>query len=315
MGIMKRIAYELHRYIAKVKACSYSLNFLTESVPPGNFYSVIPSLSDLNKRGYAIFSKSVYVHSIGMHTEKQVQILKEFREMSVPLFHLLEGTNRFNIGNDTFSYDDAPVLHYMMRRLRPKRIIEIGSGNSSACMLDTSENYLDDSVEFTFIDVNCDNLRKILLPKDLDRVRILEQQVQDIDLNLFKTLQANDILFVDSSHVCKIGSDLHTIFFEVLPILARGVFIHFHDIRYPFQYSEGMVTKGIFWNEAYLLRAFLMNNNDFDIAFWLNYLVNVDLLEVKELVSFLPLSDWSRRFNNSSADFSEAGGSIYITKK
>jgi hypothetical protein len=288
---------------------------IPESVPTGHYYSVIPCLSDIKKRGSSIFSKSVGINAIELNTEKQVKTLKEFREMKEKMpFYSQKRRIRFNIENDTFSYDDAPILHYMMRWLRPQRIIEIGSGNSSSCMLDTSESYLGDSVEFTFIDVNFNNLRKTLLQKDWEKIHLIEQPVQDIDLSLFKTLRANDIFFVDSSHVLKVGSDLHTIFFEVLPILAPGVFIHFHDIRYPFQYSEHMIMKGIFWNEAYLLRAFLMYNNNFKIAFWLNYLVNVDLPEVKKLLNFLPLADWRRRFNNHSEDFSEAGGSIYITK-
>ena len=74
------------------------------------------------------------------------------------------------------------------------------------------------------------------------------------------------------------------------------------------------VMKGIFWNEAYLLRAFLMFNDSFKIAFWLNYLVNVDLPEVQDLLTFLPLSQWDRRFNKSAKNFSSAGGSIYITR-
>lgn len=287
-----------------------------EFFPPGHFHSVIPSLSEVTERASAIFSKTIDVHDIELNTKEQIRILKDFNSMEEkPPFYSQERRIRFNIENGSFSYDDAPILHYMIRRLHPKRIIEIGSGNSSACMLDTSEIFLGDSVDFTFIDVNCENLRKNLLEKDLGRIQILEQPVQDVDLALFTTLQANDLLFIDSSHVSRVGSDVHTIFFKVLPILSPGVCIHFHDIRYPFQYQENTVMKGIFWNEAYLLRAFLMHNKDFEIVFWLNYLINVDLPEITDLLSFLPLAEWDKRFNNCSKDFSGAGGSIYIIKK
>lgn len=289
---------------------------IPESFPPGHFYSVIPSLPEVAERASAIFSKTACIHAIELNTEEQIQTLKDFNTIEEkPPFYSQERRRRFNIENNSFSYDDAPILHYMMRRLHPKRIIEIGSGNSSACMLDTSEIYLGDSMDFTFIDVNCENLRKNLLEKDMPRIQILEQPIQEVDLTVFSTLQANDLLFIDSSHVMKAGSDLHTILFEVLPILSPGVCIHFHDIRYPFQYQKDMVMKGTFWNEAYLLRAFLMYNKNFEITFWLNYLVNVDLPEVTDLLRFLPLSEWDRRFNNCAKDFSSAGGSIYITKR
>lgn len=286
-----------------------------ECFPSGHFYSVIPSLPEVTERASTIFSKTVDIHSIELNIEEQIQILKDFKTMEEkPPFYSQERRKRFNIENDSFSYDDAPILHYMMRRLHPKRIIEIGSGNSSACMLDTIDLF-GDSMDLTFIDVNCENLRKNLLEKDIPRIQILEQPIQEVDLTIFSTLQANDLLFIDSSHVMKAGSDLYTILFEVLPILSPGVCIHFHDIRYPFQYQKDAVMKGIFWNEAYLLRAFLMYNKNFEITFWLNYLVNVDLPEVTDLLRFLPLSEWDRRFNNCSEEFFSAGGSIYITKR
>jgi hypothetical protein len=89
--------------------------------------------------------------------------------------------------------------------------------------------------------------------------------VQSVSLDLFKTLEAGDILFVDSSHVVKTGSDLHHILFKILPILEAGVFIHFHDIFFPFEYPEPWVMAGRNWNENYLLRAFLMYNKNFRI--------------------------------------------------
>lgn len=287
----------------------------SERYPPGHFYSAVPSVRDITKRASTIFLKSRDIRAIDLNTARQVQILKEFTFMEQkPSFYSGAKARRFDIENDSFSYDDAPVLHYMMRRLRPKRVIEIGSGHSSACMLDTSEVYLNDSVEFTFIDVNCDNLRQNLLEGDRSKVEILERPVQDVDLTLFSTLQKDDLLFIDSSHVMKTGSDLHTIFFEVLPTLAPGVCVHFHDVRYPFEYQRSMLMKGVFWNEAYLLRAFLSYNEAFEITFWLNYLINLGSPDVVQLLTLLPLAEWDRRFNNSAKDFSSAGGSIYITK-
>ncbi|MBI5663537.1 MAG: hypothetical protein HZC49_00390 [Nitrospirae bacterium] len=150
---------------------------------------------------------------------------------------------------------------------------------------------------------------------DYKNLTIIDKPVQEVDLSIFKELKANDILFIDSSHVIKIGSDLNAILFSILPVLESGVCIHFHDIRYPFQYPESLIMQGIYWNEAYLLRAFLQYNDSFKIIFWLNYLLNRRLSEITGLLSFLPLDRWAKRFNNNRQDFTEAGGSIYITKK
>ncbi|MDH4187025.1 MAG: class I SAM-dependent methyltransferase [Nitrospira sp.] len=289
---------------------------IPECFPPGHFYSVIPSLSEVTARAASIFSKKAAIRAVKLNAEAQIQLLREFSEMGEPVpFYSPEKRIRFDIENNSFSYDDAPILHYMLRRLHPKRVVEIGSGNSSACMLDTNDLYLDYPIDFTFIDINCEGVRASLREKDLSRVRVVEQPIQDVDLELFSRLQGNDLLFIDSSHVMKAGSDLATILFDVLPVLAPGVCVHFHDVRYPFQYQQDAVLKGVLWNEAYLLRAFLMYNASFDITFWLNYLVNVDSSEVADLLRFLPLAEWDRRFNNCANEYSSAGGSIYLTKK
>jgi hypothetical protein len=193
----------------------------------------------------------------------------------------------------------------MLRALRPARIIEIGSGHSSACMLDTSDLYLDKETQFTFIDPYCAKLRTMLLESDLERVTILEMPVQEVDLALFDQLNTNDVLFVDSSHVMKIGSDLHTLFFDILPRLKPGVYIHIHDVRYPFQYYLPFLERGYFWNEAYMLRAFLQFNGAFHIVFWLNYLLNIHNERVQASIPFLPIDIANDRY---------AGGSIWLQK-
>ena len=89
--------------------------------------------------------------------------------------------------------------------------------------------------------------------------------MQEVDSQVFAELQTNDILFIDSSHVAKIDSDVNHIFFRILPLLNRGVYIHFHDIFYPFEYPLDWVYEGRAWNETYLLRAFLQYNQQFEI--------------------------------------------------
>jgi hypothetical protein len=112
------------------------------------------------------------------------------------------------------------------------------------------------------------------IERDADRKQndIIVDAVQNVPLERFAALEAGDILFVDSSHVAKTGSDVVHLFGQVLPRLAKGVRVHFHDIFWPFEYPEEWIREGRAWNEAYLLRAFLQFNSAFRIVLFNSYL-------------------------------------------
>jgi len=286
----------------------------SEAFESGHYYSVIPSLKDINNRSEAIY-KTDKLGGLNINISHQRQTLDELKKMHVENPFETSQLKRFKIENGSFSYDDAPVLHYMLRKIKPRQIIEIGSGNSSAVMLDTNEKYMNNSInEFTFIDIDLTLLRSNLLENDDLKINMLEMPIQKVDLSIFEKLEANDLLFIDSSHVSKIGSDLHTIMFEILPILKPGVYIHFHDIRFPFEYQKQLINSKVFWNEAYLLRSFLMFNDRFEIDFWLNCLLNFDNNTDYSKLEFLPLSGWDKLFNNGEGNYAGAGGSIYLKK-
>lgn len=181
---------------------------------------------------------------------------------------------RYYFENDSYSYSDAICLYGMLRELKPKRIIEIGSSFSSALMVDTNEKFLNNQVDFTFIDPHPDLLLSLLTQDDRKnpRINIIDKKLQEIDSNIFSKLEKNDILFIDSTHVSKAFSDVHKQIFEILPLLKKGVFIHFHDIFYPFEYPKEWLLEGRAWNEAYLIRAFLQYNNAFEIVLFNTYL-------------------------------------------
>ncbi len=117
-----------------------------------------------------------------------------------------------------------------------------------------------------------DRLRSLLRGDETASFRLQEQKLQDVDGALFETLEAGDILFIDSSHVSKIGSDVNRLIFEILPILKPAVLVHFHDIFYPFEYLKDWIMEGRAWNEAYLVRAFLQFNYVYRIVFFNSYL-------------------------------------------
>ena len=146
-------------------------------------------------------------------------------------------------------------------------IIEIGSGFSTACMLDAIER---EGLETTIICVEPfpQRLRSTLTDRDTDRVTIIEAMVQTTAPEMYDTLEAGDILFIDSSHVAKTGSDVNYLFFEILPRLRKGVIIHVHDIYLPDEYPrEWVIDENRSWNEQYVLRALLMYSTTFKVIF------------------------------------------------
>ncbi|HET9217163.1 MAG TPA: class I SAM-dependent methyltransferase [Terriglobia bacterium] len=152
--------------------------------------------------------------------------------------------------------------------------MEVGSGHSSCVMLDVNELFFNNTIHCTFVDPYPKLLRTLIKPSDRERIRILGNRVQELDVSIFRELGPSDILFIDSSHVAKTGSDVNYIFFKILPLLARGVHVHFHDIFYPFEYPQEWVFQGRSWNEAYMLRAFLQYNRAFKIRFFGSYLIH-----------------------------------------
>jgi hypothetical protein len=158
-------------------------------------------------------------------------------------------------------------------KYRPKRIIEVGSGFSSSLMLDTNEAFLDRSVQFTFIEPNPHiSLARLLRKEDYSHADVRKSFVQDVDVSLYESLEENDILFIDNSHVSKTGSDVNFLMTEVLPILKKGVLVHIHDIFHPFEYpKEWLLDWRINWNEIYIVHNFLLFNDAYEMVFFGDY--------------------------------------------
>lgn len=178
---------------------------------------------------------------------------------------------RYFAVNDLYSWGDALVLAAMFDAHRPRRVVEIGSGFSSACMLDLADA-MGLETAFTFIEPYADRLKGLLTEADAARCTLHESPVQTAGLDHYGRLEAGDILFIDSTHVSKAGSDVNFELFEILPRLKPGVIVHFHDIFYPFEYPDPWIFEARrSWNEIYILRAFLMFNPAFEILFFNDY--------------------------------------------
>ena len=183
---------------------------------------------------------------------------------------------RFHYNNGGFPYGDALTLHAMVQTRKPHHIIEIGSGFSTACMLDAL-----DQIEWTECAITCiepypDRLRSLLRPQDDRVVTLIADKVQNVPLETFDVLETGDILFIDSTHVLKTGSDVHWELFEILPRLPAGVLVHFHDLQFPFEYPDEWIEANYSWNKSYGLRAFLCENYSYRVLYWSSMLARLD---------------------------------------
>jgi len=244
--------------------------------PPGHFYSPIPDLTDVERWWPKLFDVSRReLLGIDLREESQLELFQRFEPFYAvqPFGDDPAPGRRYYFQNPFFAYADALTYHFVLRHFRPRRLIEIGSGYSTCVALDTNDLFLGNSLDITCIEPYPNVLRSLMKPGDAQAVRLLPTPVQEVSLEHFRELEANDVLFVDSTHVSKMGSDVNRIVFEILPRLTRGVLIHFHDIFYPFEYPLDWLREGRAWNEAYLLRSFLMYNAAFEVVAFPTYLV------------------------------------------
>jgi predicted O-methyltransferase YrrM len=244
--------------------------------PPGHYYSTIPSRHDVTRYAAEKFTHGPEsLAGLELNVPGQLEMIRALGPLTRDLTFSDEqtGETRYYWENDGFAPGDATALAAMIRYFRPRRIIEVGAGYSTAVMLDVSERYLTTAPALECIDPDPGRLRLLLRPEDEGRLTVHQTIVQSLPLSFFTRLDANDILFIDSSHVLKLGSDVAFLILDVLPRLAPGVVIHFHDITTPFEYPPEWYDEGRAWNEAPALRAFLAFNRSFEMLFFCDYLV------------------------------------------
>jgi predicted O-methyltransferase YrrM len=243
--------------------------------PPGHFYSPLPSREEVAE-AFARGGFGPPFPGIDLNEAGQLARLEQFARWYAeqPFPERPAPGRRFHLDNPSYGHFDALMLYSMLREACPRRVIEVGSGFSSAAMLDLNEHCFGGAVQFTFIDPDMKRLRPLLRADDERRATLIEQKVQEVPLATFAALGENDVLFIDSSHVSKIGSDVNRLYFDVLPALAPGVLIHIHDVAGNLEYPKEWYDEGRAWNEQYLLRAFLMHNPAYRIELFSAWLFN-----------------------------------------
>ena len=266
----KALKAALHAQACPIQGEAESENLL--HFPPGHYYSTIPSKEDVDNylSKSSPLPKELPGIDLSMDVQKQfLDQIKMLKKEYVWTANKQDGHFYYS-ENNMFGEGCASVLYSMIRIFNPKRIIEIGSGHSTSMMVDTNRLFQDNSIKITCIEPYPCRLHEVF-GKDMDKyIKLHEKKLQEVDIALFDELVEGDICFIDSSHVTKLESDVNKNLFEILPRLKKGVIIHFHDILYPFEYPRKWIEENWGWNEAYILRAFLQFNKDFEIIFWGN---------------------------------------------
>jgi hypothetical protein len=236
------------------------------SVTPSHFYFPVPELRSFRSKNWAAcrpcaaldFRFAEQIHRL------QSELLPFRSEWTFPEAPT-GNTYEFHFHNGFFEHIDAEIAWSLVRQSRPRRIIEIGSGNTTLLLHAALDRNAAEGFpgELLSIDPHPSPALREAPPGLTD---LISRPVQQIPLSLFGTLRRNDVLFIDSSHVVSIDSDVLYECLQILPRLAPGVLVHFHDIFTPLDYPEKFVMTNLcFWGEEYLLEAFLSFNAAFRV--------------------------------------------------
>lgn len=267
----------LNKILSKIPYLRYAYFYRKNSQHrPGHYYSPVVDMDDLNARKQSIWQKEKTLAGVDFNTTVQESFFEPLISSAkkIPFTENQAEGYRYYFENKTYAHADGLVLFTMLNTLKPKKLIEVGSGFSSALILDTRDKFLEHSLELTFIDPNPeDRLYGLLKPEDYKTASVVKDIVQNTAPSAFQKLEANDILLIDNSHVSKTGSDVNYLMTEILPVLNKGVVVHIHDIFYPFEYpSEWLLNLRLNWNEIYSVHNFLLFNNAYKIIFFSDYI-------------------------------------------
>jgi hypothetical protein len=237
--------------------------------PNGHFYSPVVEPKELASRLDALYPATPSTPGIDFNDASHLALIEAGLMRFMPDYdfpeHGIEDNSLtyFYTQNSQFSWLDARALFCFLRLWQPERIVEVGSGYSSLLMSEIKRRFL------PTLTLQCIEPypRPFLQRTDLG-LELIQQRVQDVPPSFFTALTAGDVLFIDSSHVCKTGSDVNYLYLKILPLLQPGVKVHVHDICLPHEYlREWVIDENRSWNEQYLLQALLMFSSGFKVLF------------------------------------------------
>jgi hypothetical protein len=268
---------------------------------PIDYYSPIPDTRKLDDK---LWEKESELVGVDMKFDTQLYYLKQVFPKYKDEYNFPEKSSdprKFQFEGAPFVSYDAEILHCMIREFEPRRVFEIGSGSTT--LISANACLLNNNGGGVFVHDPFPN-QKIRSGKIEGLSCVDVRKVEGIDPSHFDQLEENDILFIDSTHVVRIGGDILHLYLEVIPRLRQGVIIHVHDILLPKEYFKDWIMKEhYFWTEMYLLQAFLAFNTEFEIL-WCGSYMHCKYSK-QELKNVFPRYDPERHFP----------GSIWIRRK
>lgn len=272
-------------------------------VPAGHFYSPIVDQQFVSSRWDSLYRQAATEQNIDLNESTQILFLDDIKKTAkiLPFAEHKADNLRYHYENGAFLYGDGITYAAMLQKYRPKRIVEIGAGFSSALALDVIDRMPDYRPDIRFIDPYPQLAHELVGSNPNANVSIEETFIQDVDPASFDNLEADDFYFMDTTHIIKTGSDVLYHFEKVLPRLKSGVILHLHDIFYPFEYPSSFVFDvKLSWNELYYFRAFMVNNSEYEVLFFNSFMTHKHL---KLMTEACPLFE------------KNGGASIWLRKK
>ncbi|MEZ5921121.1 MAG: class I SAM-dependent methyltransferase [Parvularculaceae bacterium] len=238
-------------------------------VMPAHYYAPTPTVARLKSD---LWAKRESLYGLDLKIDEALALLQTFAETYAAEYNnfprqKLDDPRRFTLANPAYGAGDAELYYAMIRHLKPRRVIEIGCGYStlaaSLAIAKNREEAPDRPCHYVCIEPY---LPEYLRPAPDGVSEVIELGVEKTPLSRFEELSDGDILFIDSTHVAAIGSDVVYEYLDILPRLQKGVVVHIHDIFLPLEYPEKWTREQrYFWNEQYLLQAFLLHNDAWEV--------------------------------------------------
>ncbi|MCB9458538.1 MAG: class I SAM-dependent methyltransferase [Anaerolineaceae bacterium] len=248
-------------------------------VTQNHFYEPVPDTRDLKPEFWTTPS---LLNGIDMNDEEQLHLLRDvfpqfMDEYNDIPFEETDDPTKYFTNNIMFGGTDSLVYYCLVRHFKPDTILEVGSGFSTLIAAEAA-------VKNGGSAVTCiEPYPRDFLKKGFPGLKsLIPEKVQDVDRSVFANLKPGDFLFIDTSHVVKMGSEVLYLYFEILPSIPEGVIVHIHDIFFPLEYPKSFVlTDRHFWNEQYLVQAFLMYNDSFKVLYGNSYMSHYHMQDVK----------------------------------
>ena len=248
-----------------------------------------------------------YSNCIDWHLDAQIDLVKELSVYSTEIQKLANeqaSDAKFDFFNEFYFELDAAIYYAFLRKVKPSTIIEIGCGYSTQIAAKAIAKNQQEEKAGKIICI--EPYPEPQLTEANLEIQLIPGRVETIDMKVFEQLGADDILFIDSTHTVKFGSDVCREILDILPVVSSGVWIHFHDIFFPYDYPpKWLIEQRRAWNEQYMLEAFLAYNHSFEVVL-ANHWLSVDYpQEVAKL--WTGVLDWKDPYHHC--------GSLWLRKK